>query len=73
MEIKSNGTVFLLSHRGGGAPEIDSVILELTIALTKENAVAGKGEVLELAIPAGHAERVISSLQTSLQRLRRTN
>lgn len=73
MEIKSNETVFLLTHRGGVAPEIDGVILELTIALTKENAVAGMGEVLKLAIPAGHAEKVISSIQTALQRLRQTN
>ncbi len=71
MEIKSNETVFLLKHRGGVAPGL--VILELTIALTKEDAVAGKGEVLKLAIPADHAEKVISSIRTALQRLSRTN
>ena len=73
VEIKSNGMVFLLNHRGAIAPEIDGVILELTIALTSENAVAGKGEVLRLAIPAGSAEKVISSIQTSLHRIHRTN
>lgn len=73
MEIKSNGTVFLLGHRGGIAPKANGVMLELTIALTKENAVAGKRDVFTPWIPADHAEKVISSIQTALQRLRQAN
>jgi hypothetical protein len=70
VEIKSNGTVFLLGHRGAVAPGIKGVLLELTVALTKEHAVQRKGEVIRLLIPADHAEKVVSSIQTSLQRLR---
>jgi hypothetical protein len=73
MQIKSNQTVFLLGHKSGIAQEIDSVVLELSIALTREDAVAKTSDSFLLAIPAGHAEKLISSIQVALLRLRRSN
>jgi len=69
MEIKPDAQVFLIGHRGAIAPDVNSVMLELTIALTAEDAVARKGESFRLLVEATYAEKLISSLQTSLQRL----
>jgi hypothetical protein len=73
MEIKSDQMVFLLGHKGGIAPEVDSIILELIIALTPEDAVAGKTESFVLLIRPDHTGKLISSIQMAVQRLRQTN
>ena len=73
MEIKADQIVFLIKHKGGSSPKINSVALELSIALTPEDAVARKAESFVLAIPAAHAEKVIASIQKALQSLRQSN
>jgi len=70
MEIKSGDLAFLFEHRAGVAHKINCVMLELSIALTPEEAASGTGEKLMLVIPADHAPKVISSIQTSLGRLK---
>ena len=73
MEIDSGQMVFLIGHRGAVSYKINSVMLDLSIALTPEDALAGKAEPLMLAIPADYAEKVVASLQQSLARIRQSN
>lgn len=65
--------VFLVGHRGAASHKINSVMLELSIAPTPEDAAAGKSRPIMLVIPAEYAEKVIASIQVSLQRLRQSN
>ncbi len=73
MEVKSGSMVFLVGFKGGVAEQIGSVILELSVALTPEDITAGKADSFVLAMTPGSAEKVISSIQMALQRLRQTN
>ena len=64
---------FSFGHRGAVSYKINSVMLELSIALTPEDALADKAESFMLVIPADYAEKVVASLQQSLARLRQSN
>jgi hypothetical protein len=72
VEITPDQRVFLLGHRGAISPQLDDVILlELTVALTSEDTLAAKGEAFIVVIPADEADKMVTSIQTALQRLRR--
>jgi len=71
--MKLNEVVFLIGHRGAVSHKLNCVLLELSISPTPEDAAAGKSQPIMLAIPTDYAEKVISSIQVSLSRLRQSN
>jgi len=72
-KVSANDLVFLTGHRGAVSHKINSVMLELSIAPTPEDAAAGKSLPIMVVIPADYAEKVVASIQVSLQRLRQSN
>lgn len=72
-KISVNDMVYLVGHRGGASHQLDSVMLELSIAPTPEDAAARKSLPFLVVIPADYAEKVIASIQQSLAALRRSN
>jgi len=73
MAILENQMVFLVGHRGGVSHKLRSVVLALSVAHNADELESGKSESLTLAIPADHAEKMISSIQQSLATLRGSN
>ncbi|MBZ5489839.1 MAG: hypothetical protein LAO76_02785 [Acidobacteriia bacterium] len=72
MQIKTGQMVFLIGHRGAASKDINSVVLQLSVALTPEDVTASKSDSFMLAIPADYAEKIISSIRSSLENLRQS-
>ncbi len=72
-KISVNDMVYLVGHRGGASHKLNSVMLELSIAPTPEDAAAGKSLPFLVVIPADYAEKVIASIQLALSQLRQSN
>ena len=73
LEIRPGQLLFVTSHRGGVSHNIGSLVLEVSVSPTPEQAAAGKSGSFVLAIHPELAEKMIASLQTSLGRLRGAN
>ena len=73
MEIQRGQMVFLVGHRGGVSHKINSVLLELSVAMSADDLASGRADSFTLAVPADYAEKVIASIQTSLAILRKSN
>jgi hypothetical protein len=73
MQIKTDQMVFLIGHRGAASKDINSVLLQLSIALTPEDATTRKTDSFMLAIPADYAEKIIASIRASLENLHQSN
>lgn len=72
-KISVDDLLFLVGHRGAASHKLNSVMLELSIAPTPEDAAAGKSWPIMVVIPVDYAEKVIASIQLALSRLRQSN
>lgn len=69
--VGKNDLLYYLGHRAASANQLQSVVIQLSVAKSPEAALSRKTEdEFLVAIPVESAEKLIASIQTAIDRLR---